>query len=285
MKQIKKIKEEMYHYNYFCDDRTATVLYLAEQLQKPILIEGPAGVGKTSLAQAFSQMKNSSLIRLQCYEGIDESRALYEWNYKKQLLHIQAVANQNLDLAEVNKQVFSPEFLLTRPLLKSISSENKTCLLIDEIDKVDYEFEALLLELLSEFQVSLPELGTIKARHIPWVFLTSNGTRELSEALKRRCLFLYLDFPEVEMEKQIIELKVPQLGSHLAAQLAESLSQIRKLSLRKKPSIAESIDWAFCLLALGIEDLNKDIILETLNVIIKHQEDINRVKASFSRLK
>lgn len=283
MSYIEEIKSEMYKQGYICDDASATVLFLAQQLKKPILVEGPAGVGKTTIAQAFAQTKGCSLIRLQCYEGIDESRALYEWNYKKQLLHIQAVANQNLDVAEVEKEVFTQEFLLTRPLLQAITTPERSCLLIDEIDKVDFEFEALLLELLSEFQVTLPELGTIKSQEIPWVFLTSNASRELSEALKRRCLYLYLDFPQPDVEKQIIELKVPGIGQLLAYQLSESLNKIRKMNLRKKPSIAESIDWANALLAMGKESLDDQVILDTLNVIIKYREDMQKVTASMSK--
>ncbi len=284
MNYIEEIKSEMIKQQYICDDASATVLFLAQQLKKPILVEGPAGVGKTTIAQAFAQTKGCSLIRLQCYEGIDESRALYEWNYKKQLLHIQAVANQNLDVAEVEKEVFTQDFLLTRPLLQAITSPERSCLLIDEIDKADFEFEALLLELLSEFQVTLPELGTIKSQEIPWVFLTSNASRELSEALKRRCLYLYLDFPQPDVEKQIIELKVPGIGQHLAYQLSESLNNIRKMNLRKKPGIAESIDWANALLAMGKESLDDQVILDTLNVIIKYREDMQKVTASMSKL-
>ena len=284
MNYIEEIKSEMIKQQYICDDASATVLFLAQQLKKPILVEGPAGVGKTTIAQAFAQTKGCSLIRLQCYEGIDESRALYEWNYKKQLLHIQAVANQNLDVAEVEKEVFTQEFLLTRPLLQAITTPERSCLLIDEIDKADFEFEALLLELLSEFQVTLPELGTIKSQEISWVFLTSNASRELSEALKRRCLYLYLDFPQPDVEKQIIELKVPGIGQHLAYQLSESLNKIRKMNLRKKPGIAESIDWANALLAMGKESLDDQVILDTLNVIIKYREDMQKVTASMSKL-
>ena len=251
LKELERIRQGMLDSGYICDDNAATVLFLAQALSKPVLVEGPAGVGKTSIAQAFVRMKNAPLVRLQCYEGIDEAKAMYEWNYKKQLLHIQAVANQSLDVTEVEKQIFSEEFLLTRPLLEAITSEEQVCLLIDEIDKVDFEFEAMLLELLSEFQVTLPELGTIKARHAPFVFLTSNATRELSEALKRRCLYLYLDFPSPSIEESILLLKVPDLKQSLARQLTESLRDIRQLELKKKPSIAESIDWASALVLMG----------------------------------
>lgn len=283
MEEIKFIKEEMHSVGYICDDGTATVLFLAEQLRKPILVEGPAGVGKTSIAQAFAAMKGLPLIRLQCYEGIDEARALYEWNYKKQLLHIQATANQNFTVSEVEKEIFSEEFLLRRPLLQAITGAERSCLLIDEIDKVDFEFEAMLLELLSEFQVTLPEFGTVKACHIPFVFITSNATRELSEALKRRCLYLYLDFPRAEIEKMILELRIPHLSQNLSCQLVEALQQIRRMNLRKPPSIAESIDWACSLLAMGREDISPDFIGETLNVILKYQDDINKVKTTLTK--
>ncbi|MGS0763474.1 AAA family ATPase [Syntrophomonas curvata] len=283
MEEIKIIKEGMHRAGYICDDGAATVLFLAEQLRKPILAEGPAGVGKTSIACAFAAMKGLPLIRLQCYEGIDETRALYEWNYKKQLLHIQATANQNFTVSEVEKEIFSEEFLLRRPLLQAITGAERSCLLIDEIDKVDFEFEAMLLELLSEFQVTLPEFGTIKACHIPFVFITSNATRELSEALKRRCLYLYLDFPRAEIEKMILELRVPRLSQSLSLQLVEALQQIRRMNLRKQPSIAESIDWACSLLAMGREDISPDFMAETLNVILKYQEDINKVRTKLTK--
>ncbi|HQD90728.1 MAG TPA: MoxR family ATPase [Syntrophomonadaceae bacterium] len=278
LETIEFIQRKMYEAGYLCDEQPATVIYLARKLNKPILVEGPPGVGKTSIAQAFALSNNLPLIRLQCYEGIDETRALYEWNYKKQLLHIQAVAHQNLDVAEIEKQIFSDEYLLSRPLLQSITNNEPTCLLIDEIDKVDFEFEAMLLELLSEYQVTVPEFGTIKAHHIPIVFLTSNATRELSESLKRRCLYLYLDFPNPEVEKSILELKVPSLNEKLAFQLIESITNIRKMKLKKQPSIAESIDWAFSLINLGIEELDNNSLIKTLNVLLKHKEDIELVK-------
>ncbi|MGE5415742.1 MAG: AAA family ATPase [Acidobacteriota bacterium] len=280
--EVQKIIDELYRVGYISDPGTATVLYLAQALHKPILVEGPAGVGKTAIAQAFAAMKSMPLIRLQCYEGIDEAKALYEWNYKKQLLHIQAVSNQQVDVEEVEKQIFSEEFLLTRPLLQAITSEQPSCLLIDEIDKVDFEFEAMLLELLSEYQVTLPELGTVKARHIPIVFLTSNATRELSEALKRRCLYVYLDFPVPEVEQRILELKVSSLETSLAVQLTAALSQLRSLPLRKPPSIAESIDWALALVALGVNQLEHEILIQTLNVVLKHRDDIEKAKARYA---
>jgi len=262
--------------DYICNDRTATVLYLAEALHKPILVEGPAGVGKTAIAQAFSRMKGVPLIRLQCYEGIDESKALYEWNYKRQLLHIQAAVNQDTRLVE--EEIFSDAFLLSRPLLNSIVSDTPAVLLIDEIDKVDFEFEALLLELLSEFQITIPELGTIKAKHIPYVFLTSNASRELSEALKRRCLYLYLDFPSRDMEEQILLLKVPDLSEQLAQKVAGVMRRIRGVEMKKLPSISESIDWASSLMWLGKDDVDVETMLQTLNTLVKHHEDLEKIE-------
>lgn len=279
--RILAIMEEMNRAGYICDHRVATVLYLAETMEKPVLIEGPAGVGKTSVAQAFSQARGLKMIRLQCYEGIDEARALYEWNYKKQLLHIQACSRrEEKNIKELEEEIFSEEYLLARPLLKSITSPEKNVLLIDEIDKVDFEFEAMLLELLSEFQVTLPEMGTFKAKHIPFVFLTSNATRELSEALKRRCLYLYLSFPTPELETRIIQMKVPGLEESLREKVVKVIQQIRRLDLKKPPSIAESIDWAASLFWLAREDLDQDTIEETVSVLLKHQDDIEKVKNS-----
>jgi len=275
---IQTIKDKMLQAGYICDDKVAIVLFLAEALQKPVLVEGPAGVGKTSISQAFSCTKDLPLIRLQCYEGLDEAKALYEWNYKRQLLHIQAVSNQNFSVQEIEADIFSDAFLLTRPLLKSIVSDSPTVMLIDEIDKVDFEFEAILLELLSEFQITIPEIGTIKAKHHPYVFLTSNATRELSEALKRRCLYLYLDFPTKEMEQQILMLKIPNLSEHLAAKIAQVAGRLRGLELKKPPSIAESIDWASALLWLGKEDLDVETALQTLSTIVKYREDQEKLE-------
>ncbi|KUG04943.1 carbon monoxide dehydrogenase d protein [hydrocarbon metagenome] len=273
---IEILKSKMIKADYICNDRTATVLYLAEALHKPILVEGPAGVGKTAIAQAFSRMKGVPLIRLQCYEGIDESKALYEWNYKRQLLHIQAAVNQDTRLVE--EEIFSDAFLLSRPLLNSIVSDTPAVLLIDEIDKVDFEFEALLLELLSEFQITIPELGTIKAKHIPYVFLTSNASRELSEALKRRCLYLYLDFPSRDMEEQILLLKVPDLSEQLAQKVAGVMRRIRGVEMKKLPSISESIDWASSLMWLGKDDVDVETMLQTLNTLVKHHEDLEKIE-------
>jgi len=278
-RNVAEIKEGMYQAGYICDDKTATVLFLAKALQKPVLIEGPAGVGKTAIAQAFAAMSSLPLIRLQCYEGIDESKALYEWNYKRQLLHIQAIANQQIDLEHVEEEIFSDSFLLSRPLLKSITSATPTVLLVDEIDKVDFEFEAMLLELLSDFQVTIPELGTVKAHHIPHIFLTSNASRELSEALKRRCLYLYLDFPSIEREEQILRLKIPGIPEQLAQKIPLIVHRMRGVELKKAPSIAESIDWAASLIWMGKEDLDVDTALQTLNILIKHQDDIRKLES------
>ncbi len=274
--KIQSVKGNMIKADYICNDKTATVLYLAEAMQKPILVEGPAGVGKTAIAQAFSRMKGIPLIRLQCYEGIDEAKALYEWNYKRQLLHIQAAINQ--DTNKVEEEIFSDTFLLSRPLLNSIVSDSPAVLLIDEIDKVDFEFEALLLELLSEFQITIPELGTIKAKHIPYVFLTSNASRELSEALKRRCLYLYLDFPSRDMEEQILLLKVPDLSEQLAQKVAGVMRRMRGVEMKKLPSISESIDWASSLMWLGKDDVDVDTLLQTLNTLVKHHEDLEKIE-------
>lgn len=276
--KIDNLKAGMLGAGYICDDRTATVLFLAQALHKPVLVEGPAGVGKTGVAQAFSMMKNLPLVRLQCYEGIDESKALYEWNYKRQLLHIQAVSNRNMDPGDMEQNIFSEQYLLRRPLLQAISSSVPTVLLIDEIDKVDFEFEAMLLELLSEFQMSIPELGTVKAIHPPHVFLTSNATRELSEALKRRCLYLHLNFPARVLEKQILKLKIPGLTDHLAEKIADAAHRIRQVDLKKAPSIAETIDWAMAIIELGLSDLDQSAALLTLNVLVKHREDLEKLE-------
>lgn len=273
---INSIQVGLQEQGYLCDEQTATVLFLAEHLNKPVLVEGPAGVGKTAIAKAFAQMNNVPLVRLQCYEGIDEAKAIYEWNYKKQLIHIQASINQDVTPGQLEKEVFSEEFLLARPLLQVVMAEEKCCLLIDEIDKVDFEFEAMLLELLSEFQVTLPEIGTIKCEHIPYIFLTSNATRELSEALKRRCLLLYLSYPSAIMEKAILELNVPGLEAALIDKMVTTLHQLRTLNLRKPPSIAEGIDWASALKIVGVTDLDHQTITNTFNIILKYQADITR---------
>jgi len=279
-RELAELQQGLEQAGYICDTSTATVLYLAAALGKPVLVEGPAGVGKTAIAQAYAGFKNRSLIRLQCYEGIDESKALYEWNYKKQLLHIQAVAGRDLEVAEVEREVFSDEFLLPRPLLQAIISPEPCVLLIDEIDKVDMEFEALLLELLSEYQVSIPELGTVSAQSIPLVFITSNASRELSEALKRRCLYLFLDFPVPELESRILQLKIPGIQSEMAGQLAAALHSLRLLDLKKTPSIAEAIDWGMALTLLGLDTLEPEALLSTLNVLFKYREDLEKARTA-----
>jgi MoxR-like ATPase len=257
---------------YLPDDRIAQVVFLADHLGKPILVEGPAGVGKTELAKALSLVTARELIRLQCYEGLDEAKALYEWNYKKQLLRIQADADHNWD--EIEQDIFSEDFLLERPLLQAIRSEKPSILLIDEVDRVEVETEALLLEILSDFQVSIPELGTITASSIPMVLLTSNNTRELSEALKRRCLFLHIDYPDPTREKEILEARVPGLGEHLATQIAKVARSVRNLDLKKAPSVSETIDWARTLLALAVDEVDETVLADTLHVLLKYKSDI-----------
>ncbi|HYD46771.1 MAG TPA: MoxR family ATPase [Terriglobales bacterium] len=263
---------------YLATAHVETVLFLALRLERPLLIEGPPGAGKTEIGKVLAATLGTDLIRLQCYEGLDEAKALYEWNYQKQLLRIQADRQQERQWSEVAHDIFGPDYLLERPLLRAITASRKAVLLIDEIDKADEELEAFLLEILSDFQVTVPELGTIAARHRPVVVLTSNRSRDLSEALKRRCLYLYLDFPGTEIERQIIDLKVPQLDERLRLQVACFVGQLRKLDLRKAPSIAESLDWARSLCALGIRELDASVVRDTLNVLLKHEEDL--IKAS-----
>ena len=264
--------------DYLSDANIAGVVYLADRLQKPVLVEGPAGVGKTELAKAVAAITGARLIRLQCYEGLDEAKALYEWNYKKQLLRIQADREHEGTWADVEADIFSEPFLLTRPLLEAIRAEEPVVLLIDEVDRVEIETEALLLEVLSDFQVSIPELGTIVGRQRPIVILTSNNTRELSEALKRRCLYLHIDYPDIEREKEIVRVRVPEVDEHLADQIARVVRSIRALELKKAPSISETIDWARTLLYLGKSDIDPTVIGETLHVLLKYQSDITKAR-------
>ena len=261
---------------YLPSGSASLVGFLATKLGKPVLVEGPAGVGKTELAKALSRYLGRELVRLQCYEGLDEAKALYEWNYRKQLLRIQAEA-QGTGWEEVQEDIFGSEFLLERPLMTAISSPEPIVLLIDEIDKTDQEFEAMLLEVLSDFQISIPELGRIEARTHPVVLLTSNNTRELTEALKRRCLYLWLDYPDVEHELEIVRLHAPELDESVARKLVEVIGMVRELDLKKPPSIAESIDWARALLLLGASDIDEDTFRDTMSVIVKHRTDLDLV--------
>jgi MoxR-like ATPase len=263
---------------YLPGESTALVAYLAAQLGKPVLVEGPAGVGKTELAKALAATLGRTLVRLQCYEGLDEAKALYEWNYRKQLLRIQAEAD-GTGWDAVQDDIFGEEFLLERPLLTAISSPEPVVLLIDEIDKTDQEFEAMLLELLSDFQISIPELGRIEARTHPVVLLTSNNSRELTEALKRRCLYLWMDYPSPEHELEIVRLHAPELSASIAARLVEVVAMVRELDLKKPPSIAESIDWARALLLLGADELSPEVFRSTMSVIVKHRTDLDIVAA------
>src|SRR5947199_1910117 len=261
---------------YLPGESTALVSFLAAKLGKPVLVEGPAGVGKTELAKALSKYRGRTLVRLQCYEGLDEAKALYEWNYRKQLLRIQTEA-KDAGWQTVQDDIFGEEFLLARPLMTAIASPEPVVLLVDEIDKTDQEFEAMLLELLSDFQISVPELGRIEAQTMPVVLLTSNNTRELTEALKRRCLYLWLDYPDLEHELRIVRLHSPELEEHVARKLVEIIHRVRELDLKKPPSIAESIDWARSLLLLGAGDIDAQTFRETMSVIVKHRTDLDVV--------
>jgi len=263
---------------YLPGESTALVSFLATKLGKPVLVEGPAGVGKTELAKALARYLQRQLVRLQCYEGLDEAKALYEWNYRKQLLRIQT-ESEGTGWQDVQEDIFGEEFLLERPLMTAIASQNPVVLLIDEIDKTDQEFEAMLLELLSDFQISIPELGRIEAKTQPVVLLTSNNTRELTEALKRRCLYLWLDYPDLEHELEIVRLHSPELDGEIARKLVEIVHMVRELDLKKPPSIAESIDWARALLLLGADDIDQGTFAETMSVIVKHRTDLDTVAA------
>ncbi|WUD59036.1 MoxR family ATPase [Nocardia sp. NBC_00511] len=274
---VDDVLERLAGTGYLADKATATSVFLADRLGKPLLIEGPAGVGKTELSKAVAQVAGAELVRLQCYEGVDEARALYEWNHAKQILRIQA-ASEN-DWASTKADVFTEEFLLERPLLTAIRRSEPTVLLIDETDKADVEIEGLLLEVLSDFSVTVPELGTISATRKPFVVLTSNATRELSEALKRRCLYLHIDFPDEELERRILASRVPELKPAVAAQLVRIVHVLRGMQLKKLPSVAESIDWARTLLALGAKDLDDKTVRATLGVVLKHQADHVRAQS------
>ena len=287
---IKRTVDGLAAQKYIASEEIATTVYLALKMEKPILVEGPAGVGKTELGKCIAGALSMDLIRLQCYEGLDESKALYEWEYAKQLLYTQILKDklsaimkheETLAMAvdRLSKEddvFFSSKFLLPRPILKAISNKNRTLLLIDEIDKSDSEFEAFLLEVLSDFQVSIPEIGTVQAITKPFVFLTSNNAREMSDALKRRCLHLYINYPTRELEELIVTLKVPECGGKLRADIVAAVHKIRELQLKKEPSISETLDWARALVILGIQDLTNDVAVETLNLILKYEKDIEQ---------
>ena len=280
---IEAVRNGLRRVDYLADDSIAGIAFLADRLEKPVLIEGPAGTGKTQLAKSIAEMSGARLIRLQCYEGLDEAKALYEWNYKKQLLRIQVEkGDEDASWTEIQDDIFSDEFLLPRPLLEAITADDPVVLLIDEVDRVELETEALLLEILSDYQVSIPELGTVEAKQIPLVFLTSNNTRELSEALKRRCLFLHLDYPDLEREKEIVLTKVPEISENLADQVARIVRSIRNLELKKHPSVSETLDWARTLVLLGIENIEEKDAVETVHLLLKYRSDIEKAIKDFT---
>ena len=295
---IEDVEKRLLDQGYISDKNIATVVYLAAHLNKPILIEGPAGVGKTELAKVVSGAVGRPLIRLQCYEGLDESKALYEWEYSKQLLYTQMLRDKigeviagSTSLQDASERIanqdsvfFSEHFVVPRPLLTAITSDEPVALLIDEVDKSDPEFEAFLLEVLSDYTVSVPEIGTIEAKHLPLVFLTSNDQREMTDALKRRCLHLYIDFPPADLEMRILELKVPGIGERLAADIIELIQAVRKLDLKKTPSISETLDWARALMILNAEELDEALVGDTLNIILKHQGDIHKAETELNAL-
>jgi MoxR-like ATPase len=289
---ISQVRDGLATQQYIATDEISTVVYLADKLQKPVLVEGPAGVGKTELAKAWAGAVQRELIRLQCYEGLDETKALYEWEYAKQMLYTQLLRDKLSDMLQDTKSLadaadrvareedvfFSQRFLLPRPLLRAIDSDHPTLLLIDEIDRADAEFEAFLLEVLSDFQVTVPELGTIKAKHMPLVLLTSNNTRELSEALKRRCLYLHIDYPTVAAELNIVRLKVPDLSPQLAKQAVELVQRLRGMELKKYPSVSETLDWARALVMLNAKSLDDKVLDNTLTILLKYEQDVQRAK-------
>jgi MoxR-like ATPase len=297
-KSVEHVKAELEKADYICSRTVATVVFLAQATHKPVLVEGPAGVGKTELSKAVARSLDRQLIRLQCYEGLDETKALYEWEYAKQLLYTQMVKEKIDDvitgansLAEAVDRIasqedafFSERFIQPRPLLQAIGSAKPVVLLIDEVDKSDPEFEAFLLEVLSDFQVSIPELGTRKAVNIPFVFLTSNDSRDMSDALKRRCIHLYIDYPERGLELEIVKLKIPQIKDRLAEQLVDTIRKIRDLDLKKKPCISETLDWAHSLIALQVEDLTPAVLTDTLNVICKYRADVQQVVEKMGKI-
>lgn len=281
---IEELQHKMAACDYITDHLVATIVYLALKLQKPLLVEGPAGVGKTELAKVLARATGSRLIRLQCYEGLDEAKALYEWNYQKQLLRLHLSQVQSKSWEEARQDIFTPDFLLSRPLLEALLAEEPVVLLIDEVDKSDEEFESFLLEILSDYQVTIPELGTVKSNRIPLVILTSNSFREFGDALKRRCIHLYLAYPSYERELEIVYLKVPGIQEELARQLVRFVQVLRKQKLKKAPSIAETIDWARALLTLGSEYLDESLVQNTLNILIKYQSDVEKISPKVSSL-
>jgi MoxR-like ATPase len=297
-RNVEDVQRKLEQADYICSQAIATVVFLAQATQKPILVEGPAGVGKTELAKAVAKSLKRGLIRLQCYEGLDESKALYEWEYAKQLLYTQMMKEKINEVIAGSRSLteavdciatqedafFSERFMQPRPLLQAISSQSPVVLLVDEVDKSDPEFEAFLLEVLSDFQVSIPELGTRKAQNIPFVVLTSNDYRDMSDALKRRCIHLYIDYPDRELEMKIVKLKIPGIDLHLAEQLVKTIRRIRELDLKKKPAISETLDWAQSLIALKIEALNPDIVTQTLNVICKYRADTDQVADNMDKI-